>query len=230
MSLARRHFEHHNAKKAAEQSAVYGEMMHATTYELKLAELANDRHRLKQLQSTELKIELKKKLIDSYLPYTDGVIASGAGVQDEVLMTVLVWCLDIRNYNQALKIASYALSHNLVMPDVFKRTTACLVVEEMADNEIKRFKSGDSIDIDSLNALHALITRDDLPELVTDMPDQVRAKLYLIIGRYYVAAAKEGNDTELAELAVDALSMALSLDDKCGGKADLAAAKKLVTA
>lgn len=227
MSLARRHFEHHSAKQAAEQSAVYGEMMHATTYELKLAELANDRHRLKQLQSTELKIELKNKLIDNYLPYTDGVIESGAGVQDEVLMMVLVWCLDIRNYTQALKIAEYALKHNLVMPDVFKRTTACLVVEEMADNEIKRFKAGDSIDIDSLLQLHALMSRDDLPELATDMPDQVRAKLYLIIGRYYVAAAKEANDTELGGMAVDALSMALSLDDKCGGKADLAAAKKL---
>lgn len=227
MSLARRHFEHHSAKQAAEQSAVYGEMMHATTYELKLAELANDRHRLKQLQSTELKIELKNKLIDNYLPYTDGVIESGAGVQDEVLMTVLVWCLDIRNYSQALKIAEYALKHNLVMPDVFKRTTACLVVEEMADNEIKRFKQGDSIEIDSLLQLHALMSRDDLPELATDMPDQVRAKLYLIIGRYYVAAAKEANDTELGGMAVDALSMALSLDDKCGGKADLAAAKKL---
>lgn len=167
MSLARRHFEHHSAKQAAEQSAVYGEMMHATTYELKLAELANDRHRLKQLQSTELKIELKNKLIDNYLPYTDGVIESGAGVQDEVLMTVLVWCLDIRNYTQALKIAEYALKHNLVMPDVFKRTTACLVVEEMADNEIKRFKQGDSIDIDSLLQLHALMSRDDLPELAT---------------------------------------------------------------
>lgn len=227
MSLARRHFEHHSAKQAAEQSAVYGEMMHATTYELKLAELANDRHRLKQLQSTELKIELKNKLIDNYLPYTDGVIESGAGVQDEVLMMVLVWCLDIRNYTQALKIAEYALKHNLVMPDVFKRTTACLVVEEMADNEIKRFKQGDSIEIDSLLQLHALMSRDDLPELATDMPDQVRAKLYLIIGRYYVAAAKEANDTELGGMAVDALSMALSLDDKCGGKADLAAAKKL---
>ena len=230
MSLARRHYEHHTAKQAAEQSAAYGEMMNATAYELKLAELANDRHRLKQLQSTELKIELKNKLINNYLAYADGVIASKAGLQDEVLMTVLVWCIDIRHYHQALKIAEYALTYGLLMPDRFKRTTACLLVEEMADNEIRRLKSGDNVDIDSLMALHALISRDDLPKLATDMPDQVRAKLYLIIGRHYVADAKQRNDTKLAGLAVDALSMALSLDDRCGGKADLATAKKLATA
>ncbi|WP_323842964.1 phage terminase small subunit [Moraxella sp. Pampa] len=228
MNLARAHFERINAKQTATQMAAYGEMQNATAYELKLAQLGSDKHRLKQLQSTELKTELKAKLIDGYLPYVDGVLDSGSGVQDEVVMTMMVWCLDLRQYAKALEVGRYALIHSLVMPDAFKRTVACLLTEEMADNELKRQKQGETIDIDALHALQELLADESLPKLAADMPDQVRAKLYLAIGRHYLASAKETGQG--ADLAVDALSMALALDDKCGGKADLASAKKLANA
>lgn len=228
MNLARAHFERQNAKQTAEKMAVYGEMQNATTYELKLAQLANDRHRLKQLQGLELKNNLKAKLIDDYIPYCEGVLSSGGGVQDEVLMTMLVWAIDLRRYDFAINIAKYALKHGLVMPDSFSRTVACVVVEEISDIELKRQKQDETADIATLQALHELLNDDSLSATARDMPDEVRAKLYLAIGRHYLACAKQQGGG--ADLAVDALSMALSLHDKCGGKSDLAQAKKLATA
>lgn len=228
MNLARAHFERQNAKQTAQKMAVYGEMQNATTYELKLAQLANDKHRLKQLQGLELKNNLKAKLIDDYVPYCEGVLSSGGGVQDEVLMTMLVWAIDLRRYDFAISIAKYALKHGLVMPDSFSRTVACVVVEEISDIELKRQKQDETADIATLQALHELLNDDSLSATARDMPDEVRAKLYLAIGRHYLACAKAGDSG--ADLAVDALSMALSLHDKCGGKADLASAKKLANA
>lgn len=228
MNLARAHFERQNAKQTAEKMAVYGEMQNATTYELKLAQLANDRHRLKQLQGLELKNNLKAKLIDDYIPYCEGVLSSGGGVQDGVLMTMLVWAIDLRHYDFAISIAKYALKHGLVMPDSFSRTVACVVVEEISDIELKRQKQDETADIATLQALHELLGDDSLSATARDMPDEVRAKLYLAIGRHYLACAKQTGQG--ADLAVDALSMALALHDKCGGKADLASAKKLANA
>ena len=74
MSLARQHFQKHSAKAAAVSAAEYGTMQDQSFYELQLAQLNNDRHRLKQIQSTEAKIQLKKALLPTYLPYADGII------------------------------------------------------------------------------------------------------------------------------------------------------------
>ncbi|AKG08090.1 hypothetical protein AAX06_07970 [Moraxella bovoculi] len=228
MNLARRHFLRNQAKADAERAAEYGSMQNASSYELQLAQLANDKHRLKQLQGLELKNELKAKLIEHHLPYVDGVLSANAGVQDEVVTTTLVWCLDLRKYAKALQIGRYALVHSLVMPDAFKRTVACILTEELAENELKRQKQNEPIDTDALHALHDLLGDENLPATARDMPDEVRAKLYLVIGRHYLAQAKDGRGG--ADDAVDALSMALALHDKCGCKSDLAQAKKLAAA
>ena len=98
MSLARQHFQKHSAKAAAETAAEFGTMQNQSFYELQLAQLNNDRHRLKQIQSTEAKIQLKKTLLPTYLPYADGIIEANKSVQDEVFMTVLIWCIDAENY------------------------------------------------------------------------------------------------------------------------------------
>lgn len=46
MNLARRHFLRNQAKADAERAAEYGSMQNASSYELQLAQLANDKHRL----------------------------------------------------------------------------------------------------------------------------------------------------------------------------------------
>lgn len=235
MSLARRHFQKHSAKAAAETAAEFGTMQEQSFYELQLAQLNNDRHRLKQIQSTEAKIQLKKALVPTYLPYVDGIIEANKSVQDLVFMTVLVWCIDVENYAKALEMAEFALVHNMIMPDRFERKTATLVTEEIANAFLKQLKTNAEVEINVLWNLETLIENEDIPKEIRDMPDQVRAKLYVALGKAELKsinaeiAKNDGMiDEKLpewvfhhAKFAKERLERAIELDDKCGGKQDL---------
>lgn len=246
MSLARKHFLKHSAKAAAEVAAEFGTMQSLNAYELQLAQLNNDRSRLKQIQSTESKVKLKKALVPKYIPYVDGIIEANQGIQDEVFMTILVWCIDIADYKKALEMAEFALAHKMVMPDRFARTTAVLVTEEIANAFLKMLKTDATVDIEVLWALEKLIKIDDLSEDEArhrDMPDQVKAKLLIVLAKVEIQsinteiAKNSGNiDEKLPQwvyhwtrFAKERLERAISLDDKCGGKQDLNNVIKLLS-
>ncbi len=234
MSLARQHFQKHSAKAAAVSAAEFGTMQEQSFYELQLAQLNNDRHRLKQIQSTEAKIQLKKALVPTYLPYVDGIIEANKSVQDVVFMTVLVWCIDTENYAKALEMAEFALVHNMIMPDRFERKTATLVTEEIANAFLKQLKTNAEVEINVLWNLEALIENEAISQEIRDMPDQVRAKLYVALGKAELKsinaeiAKNDGMiDEKLpewvfhhAKFAKERLERAIELDDKCGGKQD----------
>lgn len=208
MTPARRHFEQASAaqRKAATPSTTRAD---ATAYELMLVKLAEDRRRLHEIQSIERKIELKRTLLPDYAPWVDGVLAGDHGVQDDVLMTVMVWHIDTGNLEEALRIAAYAITHRLAMPDQYKRSTGCLIAEEFADYALKL----DPIDADTTK--HLL-----LAERVTadqDMPDEVRAKLLKAIGY----GLNRSGDIEQKRAAIDYLKRALTLHDKVGVKRDI---------
>ena len=226
MSLARQHFMKHSAKAAAETAAEFGTMQEQSFYELQLAQLNNDRHRLKQIQSTEAKIQLKKALVPTYLPYIDGIIEANKSVQDVVFMTVLVWCIDVENYAKALEMAEFALVHNMIMPDRFERKTATLVTEEIANAFLKQLKTNAEVDIAVLQQLEKIVIRTDIDAKVLDMPDQVKAKLFVALGKAKIKLIESKDEPSQSDLAFaqDAqayLERAIELDDKCGGKQDL---------
>ena len=84
---------------AAERSGVAAagradSMAGRTVYEQQLAQLLQDRLRLKQVQSTQAKAELKRQLLGVYADYVSGVLKGGNGAQDEVLVTVMIWRID----------------------------------------------------------------------------------------------------------------------------------------
>lgn len=178
----------------------------ANAYELKLMELDNDRRALKQIQSQELKIVKKAELLPSYDGWVKGVLEGNKGVQDDVLMTMLVWNIDTRRYTEALEIAKYALEHKLQLPDQFERTLACLIAEEIAEGQLKGYTPGTLIDVDALIECATLTEAED-------MPDQVRAKLHKAIGY--------GLTDEDDETALTHLQRALTLHDKSGVKKDI---------
>ncbi len=235
MTLARNHFQKHSAKAAAESAAEFGTMQEQTFYELQLAQLNNDRHRLKQIQSLEAKIQLKQALVPTYLPYVEGIIEANKPVQDVVFMTILVWCIDTANYEKALEMAEFALRHNMIMPDRFERSTATLVTEEIANAFLKKLKSSADIDLPILWALETLLENPDIPKTALDMPDQVRAKLLVALAKGEIKeinAAIESNAGEVdnqlpewvwhhANYAKTRLERAIDLDDRCNGKQDL---------
>ena len=57
-------------------------MAGATNYELHLAQLLQDKLRLKQVQSNEGKAQLKAELLPTYVPYVEGVLAAGIDAPD----------------------------------------------------------------------------------------------------------------------------------------------------
>lgn len=242
MSLARKHFLKHSAKAAAETAAEFGTMQEQTFYELQLAQLNNDRHRLKQIQSTEAKIQLKKALVPTYLPYVDGIIEANKSVQDVVFMTVLVWCIDVENYTKALEMAEFALMHNMIMPDRFERKTATLITEEIANAFLKQLKTNAEVDIEILWNLERLMENEEVPKEIRDMPDQVQAKLLVALGKAElksINAEIAKNDGVIDEkipewvfhhskYAQERFERAIKLDDKCGGKQDLKTVETLL--
>lgn len=233
MSLARQHFQKYSAKAAAETAAEFGTMQDQSFYELQLAQLNNDRHRLKQIQSTEAKIQLKKALVPTYLPYVDGIIEANKSVQDDVFMTLLVWCIDVENYAKALEMAEFALTHNMIMPDRFERKAATLVTEEIANVFLKQLKTNAEVEIEVLQQLEQLVLHTEFDEKVLDMPDQVKAKLLVALGKATIKLIQSKDEPSQSDIAFaqDAqayLERAIELDDKCGGKQDLKTVETLL--
>ncbi|HBO5145585.1 TPA: terminase, partial [Pseudomonas aeruginosa] len=125
-SPAKAHFLRVTAAQEAAATAPHQGMEGANAYELQLAQLYQDRSRLKNIQSGEGKAALKVELLPAYQPYISGVLQAGKGAQDEVVTTVMLWRIDAGDYAGALDIADYVLAHDLVMPDRFARTAGCV--------------------------------------------------------------------------------------------------------
>ncbi|ALV92019.1 MULTISPECIES: terminase endonuclease subunit [Pantoea] len=212
LSPARRHRMRIQAETETQRNA--NPLRHATGYEQMLVKLNEDKRRLKKIHSVERKAELKRQLLPDYLPWIAGVMNSGRGAQDAIVMTVMIWRLDTGDVNGALEIARYALQHDLVPPDGFKRDSLpYLLAEEVASAATRAWTAKEAIDIAPL--LETIRLTD-----AEDMPDQVRAKLHKIAGYAYRDA---GGTLE----AMNHLKRALQLHEGCGVKKDI---ERLATA
>lgn len=215
-------------KRAALEAAAAAPAMSmagATAYEQQLAQLAQHRLRLKQVQSAQGKAELKVQLLPEYVPYVQGVLEAGNGAQDEVLTTVMLWRIDAADYPGALEVAEYVIKHGLKMSERFARSTGTLIAEEIADAALKAQKAGNSFPLGVLEQA-AHITAEQ------DMPDQARAKLCLAMGKAYAGMV---NDEAPAGLAMGwlisaqaQLAKAIDLHSNCGGKKDLERVERLL--
>ncbi|MBL1816444.1 hypothetical protein ELE25_28820, partial [Klebsiella pneumoniae] len=86
-----------------------GSVRHASGYDLMLMQLAEDRRRLKGVQSTVKKAQIKVELLPKYTAWADGVLAAGGAQQDDVLMFLMVWRIDAGDFAGGLQIAAHAL-------------------------------------------------------------------------------------------------------------------------
>lgn len=211
-SPARAHFLRHQAANVASADP-HAQSEGSNAYELMLAKLAEDRRRLHGIKSVEQKAKVKAELLPEYAPWIEGVITSGKGSQDIVLMTVMVWCLDAGLWSSALEIAEYAIPHGLAMPDQYKRDAPTVLAEEIAEQAIKAMElpgGAETLDSDALLQVERLVAG-------FDMPDEVKAKLHKAIGY----AKRVHPDLEQKKLALDHLQRALQLHDKVGVKKDI---------
>lgn len=171
LSPARQHRLRVQAEQAAREG---GSVRHASGYDLMLLQLAEDRRRLKGVQSTVKKAEIKVELLPKYVAWAEGVLAAGGAQQDDVLMYVMLWRIDAGDYAGALEIGRHALRHGWVMP-LGNRNVQTVLAEEMADAAQSAMLAATGFDADLL--LQTLELTDGL-----DMPDQSRARLHKAIG------------------------------------------------
>ncbi|EXI61682.1 terminase [Mannheimia granulomatis] len=202
MSPARAHFLRKTAE--SESATPNRENLEGLKgYDLVLAQLKAHQRQLKQLQSIERRIEFKRNNFDQYRPWIEGSLATGSGVQDTVISTMLIWAIDIGDYETALKIAQYILMHDLAMPEQFTRTPATALVEELAEAAKKARDQKQTFDAEVLKQANELTAE-------YDMPDPVRAKLLRELGELI-------QETE-PTTALEHYNRAISLDSQCGAK------------
>lgn len=215
----------HRARMLAERTAGAAEPLGVTTgsaYDLMLYKLSDDRRRLKALQSVERKIEVKATLLPSYAPWIDGVLARGAGAQDDVVATLLVWHIDAGEYDRALVIAAYCMTHRFTLPDGYSRDIASMMLDEFAAAYLQGKLGGDP--------QHAVAVLAQVEQMTaaSDAPDQARAKLHKALGLAMVAVLGQQDDAELApallgqaNAAMAHLQRARALHESVGVKKDI---------
>lgn len=215
MSLARKHFQRMTAAAVAAATDP-GEPVKANAYELQLIALADAKRALKQVQSVERKAEVKRRALPQFLPWVRGVLEAGRGGQDDVLMTVMVWAIDVGNFALGLDIAAYALPHKLTLPDQYKRDVATLVAEEIAEQCMAAIAADKAVDVDMLEHTAALTAEHD-------MPDEVRAKLHKALGLAHQLppGGNDQPDKAAAEKALAHFKRALQLHDRIGVKKEI---------
>lgn len=204
-SPAQRHAMRVSAEKASQREQ--HPLRHATAYEQMLVKLAADRRTLSHIHSKERKAVKKRELLPFYLPWVTGVLESGTGAQDDILMTVMLWRLDAGDIPGALEIARYALRFGLAMPDGHSRTAPYMFAEEVALAAIRARVAGEPVDVQPLLSVIEL-TR------TADMPDEVRARLHKVTG---LTLRDAGNAAD----AMAHLQRAIQLDGHSGVKKDI---------
>ncbi|MEB5477577.1 phage terminase small subunit [Acinetobacter pollinis] len=233
-NFAREHFLKHQAKQAAADAAMFGEMRQTSVYEKLFLQLKRDQSLLKQIQATSSKIEKKKALFDQYKSYVDGILESCPNVPDEIISNMLVWTVDTGDYDYAINIMKYMLKAQLNTPDQFERTVATFVYEQVAETQLKLLSAEDEDEPFNLNVLikleELLHTSADFPEHAFDMPEQVKARLYVALGKAEMKsmAGIPEQDLALAKKAQSHLETAIKLDDRCRGKNDHKAVTKMI--
>lgn len=199
----------------------------ANEYAGLLAALHEDIRTLSDIQSQEQRQPVKVEMAVKYRPWIEGILEADQPVQDDILVTNMIWALDYRDFEVALELAAFVLKHGLVLPERYSRTAACFLAEEVAELAL---------------AQHEEVSHDVLLQVAGmveghDMPDQVTAKLKKALGRGWMRKADAfdpaaenapaGGAMAYVEQGLADLERALVLDPQVGVKKDIQAAKSL---
>jgi len=199
-SPARRHQMRVLAEQAA-QSATYGQEVRGTAYELMLRQLGEHKRTLKGIQSIERRIEAKRAFVPVYADYLNGALAGGQGAQDTVLVTLMLWHLDLQDWGRALELARYVIQHGMALPEEFSRNAAALLMDHV----------GNAVLDGPLAGAEALQVLGDVAQLTEqeDAPDQARAKLFKATG-YALMGKTPTHAPDIARLEEDQARAAMA--------------------
>jgi len=194
----------------------------ASEYQLLLAALGIDLNALRNIESTDRKIEAKREMFGKYRAWLTGTLeggsGSGIGAQDEIVANMLVWSIDLAEWDTALALADYMLRHGLALPERFDRKPATLIAEEVAEAGLAKTPG---IGLDMLQAFARLVAD-------ADIHNQVRAKLEKALGLAFktradtfepdAETAVAGGKGALIDVALAHFHEAMRLNPACGVK------------
>lgn len=187
-----------------------------------LEQLREHQRQLKAIQSIEKKIALKREILPTYAAWVQGWMTQSPVTHDEVALTVMLWLIDVGEYEQALYMADAAIKARLSLPERFKRTIATWVAEEIADAALKANIAGATLPAGTLDLVQEVVAGHD-------MPDEVKARLFKAQGLELMKLAEEPiqgqasaawRPSHLKE-ALSCLKQALALDERVGVKKDI---------
>ena len=202
LSPAARHRERMLGKLAA-SAGEPGSVTTGSAYELMLIKLHEDRRRLSDIQSIERKIEMKATMLPAYQHWIDGVLSAGRGAHDEVLVNVLVWHIDVGDYERALQLAAYALEHQFTLPDRYNRTLPTLLQDDFAGASLGgKLKDDPARAADILQQVLAMTGN-------ADTPDQARAKVHKALGLALLELVNEVDAENITDASADRATAAL---------------------
>ncbi|EEV89576.1 Phage small terminase subunit [Cardiobacterium hominis] len=213
-SPARLHKQREEARRAAERAATEETPVRGSAHELALAQLAQDKRQLKEIQSTERRQERKAELMaENWNAYIDGALAADSGAHDPVISQMLPWCFDVGDIERALRVGDYLVRHDLPAPESFARSAPALYAELAAEAWLQTPDGK----IPPVSALQL----GDVLDAVSghDMVDEIVAKLHRALGE---ALYSEGDN----ERALDHLRRAVELNAKVGAKPLIAKIEK----
>lgn len=109
------------------------------------AAMVTDVQRLSTKGTLEEKAELKKSLLEHYLPFVNSYVAAGDNYPNSVAVWVMVWLFDIGDIENALKLGFYLVkTPKQTMPEKFNSTMEtflCDYTYDWASVELKEKRS-----------------------------------------------------------------------------------------
>lgn len=184
---------------------------------------------LSDIASIEARNPVKIEMARAFAPWIEGVLQAGEegqAAQDEILVWNLIWAIDYRDWDYALRLAAHAIRFHLAAPERLKRSLPCFLAEEVGTISLAQ---NEAVPHDVLGRVLALVEGHD-------MPDQAKAKLHKALGRSFARRAKSfdpaadnapagGKAAYLTE-AVAHLQRALQLDNSIGVRSEIKALDK----
>jgi len=197
-------------------------------YAVLRAVLHDNLRKLQDVESHEARIPMKLAFMAEFAPWVGGVIEADKPVQDEILLTCMVWAIDCGEFDLAMITGAFALKHGLTMPERYNRSVACFLREDIAEAALKNPAS----------VPHEIMVQLDVLTAHADMPDQAKAKLDKALGRSWLAKAEAfdpsdetgpaGGAAAFATQAIESLLRAKKLNPKAGVVKDIERAEKLL--
>ena len=159
----------------APQQPVGGTIRQQQNNALMQAAMEEDLKALGNIRSVAHKIQLKREqLVPKYKAFVESIVAGNK--VHPILGQYLVWLFDVQDIGEAAKLGDYCRSHNIPLPERFRRNLSIYIADEVLSWSEAEFEAGRSPN-PYFNAEFKR-TVDDRNE----RPDELTAKYFRLAG------------------------------------------------